>query len=75
MERLIITSQQKQSARGQTYGLTIGLTGMLAGAVVAYLGHDWVGGIVAGTTLTGLVSVFVIGKAQQNNSLSEKKPK
>ncbi len=75
MEKLIITSQQQQSARGQTYGLAIGLTGMLTGAVLAYLGHDWVGGVIAGTTVTGLVSVFVIGKAQQSKSLSEKKPK
>lgn len=75
MEKLIITSQQRQSARGQTYGLTIGLAGILTGAVLSYLGHDWVGGTIAGTTVTGLVSVFVIGKAQQNKSLSEKKPK
>lgn len=74
IESLVIASQQKQSARGQTYGLVIGLSGILAGAALAYLGHDWVGTIIAGSTLTGLVSVFVIGKNQQNANLAQKQP-
>ncbi len=75
IESLVIASQQKQSIRGQMCGLVIGLVGILAGATLAYLGHDWVGGIIAGTTVTGLVSVFVIGKQQQNANLSEKSPR
>jgi uncharacterized membrane protein len=74
IESLVIASQQKQSARGQIFGLVIGLTGILAGATLAYLGHDWVGGIIAGSTVTGLVSVFVIGKNQQNANLARKRP-
>ena len=75
MERLVITSQQDQSARGQTYGLIIGLAGILVGGILSYFGHEAVGGVVAGSTVTGLVSVFVIGKTQQNKNLAEKKPK
>lgn len=73
MERLVITRQQDQSARGQHYGLIIGLSGIIGGCVIAYLGHDWVGGTLIGTTVTGLVSTFVMGKYQQNKDLAEKK--
>ncbi len=71
MEKLVIASQQQQSARGQTYGLIIGLAGILTGAILSFLGHD----VVGGTTVTGLVSVFVIGKSQQNKNLAEKQPR
>ena len=74
MEQLVIASQQKQSARGQLFGFIIGLAGIAGGMALSFYGHDAVGGVIAGTTVTGLVSVFVIGKNQQRNSLAEKKP-
>jgi hypothetical protein len=36
------------------------------------LGHDWVGGIIAGTTVVSLVGAFITGKWQQKKSLEKK---
>ena len=75
MEKLVITSQQKQSARGQIFGLIVGLVGVLSGGALAYAGHDVVGGTIAGTTVVSLVYVFVTGKAKQKQDLAEKRPR
>jgi uncharacterized membrane protein len=72
IEKTVITSQQKQSERGQIFGLIIGLLGIIIGAFLIYCGHDWAGGIIGGTTVVSLVSVFVIGKQFQQRSLKPK---
>ncbi len=73
IESLVIRSQQEQSGRGQIFGLVIGLFGILAGAAVACLGHDSVGGVIAGTTVVSLVSAFIAGKQRQGRNLSQKR--
>jgi uncharacterized membrane protein len=74
IEKQVIAEQQRQSALGQRYGFILGLVGLSLGALISCLGHDWVGVTIAGATLTSLVSVFVLGKAQQMKSLAEKNP-
>ncbi|WP_417999900.1 DUF2335 domain-containing protein [Kiritimatiella glycovorans] len=73
MERIIVTSQTSQSGRSQLFGLLIGLFGITAGAIVATMGHDWVGGGIAGTTVVSLVYAFITGQRSQRPS-SDKSP-
>ncbi|MGD0060844.1 MAG: DUF2335 domain-containing protein [Verrucomicrobiia bacterium] len=74
IETTVINSQQIQSRRGQVFGLIIGIFGIIAGAVVALLGHDAVGGVIAGTTVVSLVVAFVTGRRVQQKELQEKRP-
>lgn len=58
----LVKSQTLQSLIGQIFGLILGLAGLGCGTFLAYNGHTTVGGIIAGTTVVSLVSVFVIGR-------------
>ncbi len=73
IESVVIRSQQTQSGRGQLFGLIIGIFGISVGALLAFLGHDTVGGIIAGTTVVSLASAFILGKQQQDKNLSQKR--
>lgn len=73
LEKHAVTGQIKQSGRGQVFGLVIGLFGLLITFGLAYIGAEVAAGIVGGTTIVGLVSVFVIGKVLQKKDLDEKK--
>jgi hypothetical protein len=42
--------------------------------VLAILGHDTVAVILGGGTVIGLSTVFVIGKREQKEQLTEKRP-
>ena len=54
---------------GVLSGLTIGLAALYAAFNLAMAGHDWVAGIIGGTTVVGLVSAFLLGvKRQRNNN-------
>ena len=75
IESTVITSQQSQSGRGQVFALTIGIFGITAGAIVACLGHDAVGGTIAGTTVVSLAVAFITGKYSQKADLEAKRPK
>lgn len=72
LERQVIANQLDESKRGQNYGLLIGLTGLAICLTLALTGHDVVAGVVGGTTLVGLVAVFVVGKKQQREDLASK---
>lgn len=72
MEKLVISSQQRQGERGQIFGLFIGVVGLSIGAFVSIKGHDWVGGGIAGTTVISLVYAFVTGKRSQRRDLNKK---
>lgn len=49
---------------GIVSGLVIGFAGLGTAAYLAMNGHDGVAGVIGGTTVVGLVSVFVIGQAR-----------
>ena len=44
------------------FGLAIGITALVISYFLALAGHDWVAGVVGGTTVLGLVSTFILGK-------------
>ena len=72
LETTAITEQLTQSKRGQTFGFLIGLTAIVGGVVCIMFGYEWSGAFLGGGGLTGLVSVFVIGKKKQSKSLEDK---
>ncbi len=72
IEKTVITAQQKQSARGQIFALIIGMFGIGVGATVVLLGHDAVGGAIAGTTVISLVYAFISGRRSQRRDLDKK---
>lgn len=72
LETTAITEQLSQSKRGQLFGLLIGITAITGGVACILLGHEWSGAFLGGGGLTGLVSVFVIGKRKQAKSLEDK---
>ena len=72
LEAYVIPKQQDQSARGQHYGLIVALTGIIASVIMVLSGHDVAGGFVGGTTLLGMVTVFVTGKVIQARDLKKK---
>ena len=72
LEANVIPAQQTQSERGQHYGLVVALAGIIASTVMVLAGHDVAGGFVGGTTLLGMVGVFVTGKVIQSRDLKEK---
>jgi uncharacterized membrane protein len=65
IEKLVVESQQRQSGRGQIFALIIGISGIGAGTFLAANGHDYVGGIIAGSTVVGLVYAFITGRRKQ----------
>ncbi len=64
MEKSVINHQNKISARGQAYGLIVALFGLAGSITLVLKGHDISGSVLGGSTLLGLVSVFVIGQSK-----------
>ncbi len=73
LEDFSIREEHRQSSKGQDYGLFIAIFIVAVAGALAYFGHEVVAGIFGGGTIIGLVSVFVLGKRQQETSLEEKK--
>lgn len=48
--------------RGQRFALTIGLASLSVAALAIILGEQWAASIVGGSTILGLVSIFVTGR-------------
>lgn len=61
----------KQSGRGQWFGFVLALVLIASAVFLAVNGHDVVAGILGGTTIVGLVTVFVIGKQRQQDPSEE----
>lgn len=72
LEKKVVGRQTFQSGVGQVFGLIIGLAAILTGGYCILEGHEVGGSILGGAGLTGLVSVFVIGKRTQRQSLQQK---
>lgn len=61
----ILTVQVRQSARGQWMAFTLALCFLAASVWVTLAGFQIVGGILCGTTLLGIVAIFITGQALQ----------
>lgn len=72
LEKTVIASQTKQSERGQLIAGILALILIGAGIAAFSTGHDGVAGTIFGVTVIGLVTVFVIGKSDQQKDLAAK---
>ena len=64
----IIRRQLNQSSTGQWMAFILALLFLGAGVFLGYNGHDWLAGTIVGTTLLGLVAVFITGKYKEEKS-------
>jgi uncharacterized membrane protein len=62
MDRKALSAQITITYIGQLFGLIIGMTAIISGAIIASLGSQWAGGFIGGGGVIGLVSVFVLGR-------------
>jgi uncharacterized membrane protein len=62
MNRRSLEAQIRVAYLGQVFGLVIGLTAIISGAVTAILGSGLAGAFIGGGGVIGLVSVFVLGR-------------
>ncbi len=67
MERKMVEGAINQSGTGQKFALVIGITGIVAGTIVTLMGHDVVGGGIAGATVISLVYAFITGQRAQKD--------
>jgi len=72
VEDIVIRSQRAQAERGQIIGAVLVALLIVAGAWITVAGHDTVGGIVFGTTIVGVATLFILGKAVQKKDLHRK---
>lgn len=72
LERKVIESQTRQSERGQIIAGILALILIAAGASAFLTGHDGVAGTIFGVTVVGLVTVFLLGKTEQQKNLASK---
>jgi uncharacterized membrane protein len=67
-------NEAKEVMLGQIFGFIIGLSTIVGGVYAAVKGAQWPGAIIGTTGVTGLVSVFVLGRknAKDNKQPAEK---
>ena len=69
MEKKIFTGDIRQSAIGQIFGFVVALIALYIAWDLANSEHEVVASIIGGTTVVGLVTVFVLGrKADKKNT-------
>lgn len=72
IEKEVISSQNMQSERGQIFAFILAVLLIAVGSTAFLLGHSTVASIIFGTTVVGLVTVFVLGRKSQQRDLSKK---
>ena len=72
LERHVIERQLSDSRLGQYLGGLISVLFLGASYSLGMNGHDALAGILGGTTLVALVTVFVVGKNKQSQNLQSK---
>ena len=60
--QLAIRVTAADSRRGQKYAFWIALAALAAACVIGYQGHEAAAATVGGTTVVGLVTVFITGR-------------
>ena len=75
LEDFAVKNQIRQSGRGQIFGFLIALFSLGLSTVLAFNGFEILASTIGGSTVLGLVTVFVIGKKTQKKDLEGKQPK
>jgi uncharacterized membrane protein len=73
LENKTVTGQTVESNRGQWIAAVISVLFLVGSVWVTREGHDWVGAVLGGGTVVGLVTAFVGSKRQQRTDLLEKR--
>ncbi|MEZ5006959.1 MAG: DUF2335 domain-containing protein [Chitinophagales bacterium] len=72
LESHAVTEQLRQSRYGQIFGFIIALLLIGVSTVLGLSGQPVLAGVLGGSTLVSLVTVFVYGKVTQKKELKEK---
>lgn len=67
----MVETQNTLQLRGQWIAATIALAFLSAAVFLGANGHDWLAGVLGGTTVVGLVTVFVLGRKYGNDEDDE----
>ena len=70
MERDTMIGMVGIQRRGQFFGLAIGLAALCVSGLALYFGFENSAMVIGGTTVVGLVSVFVIGRLASSSQPS-----
>jgi uncharacterized membrane protein len=62
IEKDALNYQYKENRRGQYFGIIVVALCMIAVMVALFFGYEKAASIIGGTTVVGLVTVFVVGK-------------
>ncbi len=68
IENYAVREELKQSSRGQIFGFTLGVIGIIGAIFTSISGHDGVAAALAGATIGSLAVAFVIGKKSQSET-------
>ncbi len=68
MQASALEAKKIEVKRGQNYGLAIGIAALAVSALAIFLNQPWVAGTIGGTTVVGLVAVFVTGRVAGKKS-------
>jgi hypothetical protein len=63
LSREWMRKQVMLSARGQWMATVLAVLCIAASVAVTLEGHDWVGGVLGGSTVVSLATVFIVGQA------------
>ena len=74
MNRNALNAEFRAALLGQVFGLIIGLTAIISGALTALQGSEWAGGSIGGGGILGLVAVFVLTRKKPNSEHSDVGP-
>lgn len=66
IEKTALTVAAEEVKRGQRYGLTIGSLAFITSIIALILGSEKAAIALGGTTVVGLVAVFVTGRIKQS---------
>jgi len=66
LEKGYMIANNSDSKRGQIFGFIISILFGSASVYLGIIGQPWLAGVLGGGTITGLVSVFVIGQRMQS---------
>lgn len=67
IEKKALTGDIWEARIGQVFGLLIGISTIIAGAITAINGAQWAGGFIGTGGVIGLVSVFIYGRKKQQD--------
>lgn len=65
LEKIVIRSDVTKSERGQVFGLGVAILGIIASIILGLAGHEIAAGIIGGSDLVSLASVFVFGRRRK----------